>query len=234
MFQKQLDLLNAREITTESGCQSAVVLMRHCEKVGTTKDSNGNEHCSVPGLQRAEFIPSLFIGPDSRWPEPSYLYALSTTRQGVHHYNYREIETLKPLATATNLTIDSRFTVGDGPNLANEIFDQLVDGSLCGKTTLICWKHSDIPQMARALGCGTKSGCPNTYPKYNFDQVWIINFFYDIRNQYIRALTKQDDVENQGSARFLKNKQKKKWDVFGFVTEFGFDPLHFQKQQGIY
>mmetsp|Transcript_15119 Transcript_15119/g.23215 ORF Transcript_15119/g.23215 Transcript_15119/m.23215 type:complete len:311 (-) Transcript_15119:153-1085(-) len=237
MSAKQKSSLNSRETTAESGCESTIVLMRHCEKMGETKDSDGDEHCSLPGLLRAQFLPSVFTDVDSRWPTPSSLYALSKTRPGVHHLNYREIETLNPLAIATNLTIDTRFTTGEGEYLADELFDQLSSGSLCGKSTLICWKHTDIPDMARALGCGAKVGCPKSFPSNDFDQVWLITFTYDADFVYQDLLKNDNDNEEEevGSGRFLRNKKRtREWSIFGFVTQFGFDPLHSQKLKGFY
>jgi hypothetical protein len=200
------------------GCTSTIILMRHCEKTETPNsnddvvDVEGDHHCSEIGYQRADYVPTLF-GPDGRWPTPSYLYAMSSTRPGVNHETFRQVETLEPLSKQTHLPINSHFTVGSSPYFADYYFDRLASGKLCNTVTVISWKHSDIPNMAQALGCGPDEGCPSKYPHDNFDQVWVI------QHEYETMLLKE-----QG--RLLKQQQHKSgaWTVKGSVTKMGFSP----------
>jgi hypothetical protein len=214
----QMEWLNGMKANVSSGCESTIILMRHCEKVETPNsdddatDAEGDHHCSDIGYQRADYIPSLF-GPDARWPTPSYLYAMSSTRPGDRHETFRQIETLEPLSKQTHLPINSHFTVGHSPYFADYYFDQLASGKLCNTTTAISWKHSDIPNMAQALGCGPDEGCPSHYPHDSFDKVWVIQHEYGSMS-----------IKAQG--RFLKQEQHNSgaWIVKGSVTKMGFKP----------
>ena len=46
--------------------------------------------------------------------------------------------------------------------------------------TVVNWKHSRIPELARALGCGSAQGCPRKYDSEDFDTVWLITFQYTL------------------------------------------------------
>ena len=205
-------------------CRSTLLLMRHCEKRGKeASDSMGNQHCSDIGLERAAYIRTLF-GSNARWPLPSKLYALSRGRPGVSHLNYREIETLGPLKNKAGVAIDTRFTAGNERGLARDYFGLLSKGELCGKTTVVNWKHSRIPTMAAALGCGYDQGCPRKYHKYEFDKMWKLQYSYN------------SPIDNGGGTdnnRFLGKKKKSPneareghWTVSGSVVSEGFHPQH--------
>lgn len=214
----QIADLNARKTLAAMGCESTIVLMRHCEKTGpNTTDAAGNRHCSAVGMDRAEFLPTLF-GKQGRWPNPKAIYALSMHRVGKKHMNFREIETLEPLAEQANVGINSKFHVGHEPYLAEHIFDKLASGVLCDGVSVISWKHTHIPAMSASLGCGKNEGCPSFYPDRDFEQLWIIHYVY--------GPTAHDGEEEEGSTRNLKKKKAPdaSWTVSGSVTRQGFDP----------
>jgi hypothetical protein len=124
------------------------------------------------------------------------------------HKNFREIETLLPTASKFYLTVDNRFGVRDEGDLAKDVFETLrksvaqsVDNALTMKRTTnatepytvkesrdICdngmvvvnWKHSRIPNLSAALGCGKEEGCPTKYHSLDFDTVWLLTFQYSI------------------------------------------------------
>lgn len=214
----QIQLLD--EATEEAGndvpigCTSTLVLMRHCEKTGSmTTDLIGNEHCSKVGYERAKYIASLFGNnstTEAIWPEtPIKLYAMARGRPGVHHLNYREVETLQPLQKKASLdSIDARYSQGNELHLARDYFSHLASGSeYCGEITVVNWKHSGIPTMARALGCGSNEGCPSTYHKKEFDKVWQLTFEYGPKKHGKKH--KSDEPQ---------------WSVHGKVIEEGFTP----------
>lgn len=218
----QISSLNAKKTLAAPGCESLVVLMRHCEKTGpNTTDPTGNRHCSAVGMERANFLPTLF-GKGGRWPNPTAMYALNIQRPGVKHLNYREIETLTPLAEQANVSINSRFHVGHEPYLADRIFNKLAAGNLCDRVSVISWKHTHIPAMSSSLGCGKNEGCPAFYPPRDFEQLWIIHYTYGPP-----AL----DGEENGMNRNLKKKKAidATWTVTGSVTREGFDRRHSRK-----
>ena len=83
------------------GCEATVMLVRHCEK-GSVR-----EHCDYMGFERSAYLSTLFGNHGERWPAPSYLFALSPDgRHNRRKMNFREIETLGPLANKTGVTID--------------------------------------------------------------------------------------------------------------------------------
>mmetsp|Transcript_19858 Transcript_19858/g.57587 ORF Transcript_19858/g.57587 Transcript_19858/m.57587 type:complete len:300 (-) Transcript_19858:322-1221(-) len=218
----QIMLLNS--LTEKAGsvvpsrCNSTLVLMRHCEKAGLneelaweTQDSMGNRHCSVVGFQRAKYIPTLFGDePGSIWPLPDHLYAMGRGRPGVKHLNYREIETITPLEEKSGVEIDTHFSVGGEKELAKDVFKRLASGELCEQVIVVNWKHSRIPTMAAAVGCGIDEGCPEKYHKHEFDEVWQIKFSYG----------------SEGGIRRMKNNiykpTSKQWRVEGSVVKEGF------------
>jgi hypothetical protein len=179
--QKQIDLLNEATAhgNVNSGCRTTLIIMRHCEfttaEDAEVLDEEGNQRCSPTGLARADFIPSLF-GHGARWPLPSKLYAMKRNFEGVREgdnpLNYREIETLTPLADASEIGIDdSSFSEGGERQLAREYFDDLGSGKYCHKSVVVSWKVQRIATLAQALGCGVEQGCPDRHKKRDFDKV---------------------------------------------------------------
>lgn len=138
---------NTKSLPPE-GCEGTVIILRHCDK------GDVREHCDYLGFERSVYLSTLF-GDDNRerWPAPSYIYALNPAhRRNPNKHNYREIETVLPMANKFGLSVDARFTTNTGKDLAENIFSLLQKGALCGKIAVISWKHSDIPHLARKLG----------------------------------------------------------------------------------
>jgi hypothetical protein len=53
--------------------------------------------------------------------------------------------------------------------------------ALCDRgMTVVNWKHSRIPELARALGCGIEQGCPKKYDSKDFDTMWLLTFQYSL------------------------------------------------------
>lgn len=177
--------LDARSITQglPSGCETTIILMRHCEKLGPEiLDSEGNEHCSYLGLERAHFLPTLFGDVSNKddaksktWPIPAALYALTPQRQG--HLNFREVELLLPMARQFGLEIN--YDVTGNKDIAIEVMDNLSTGDWCGEAIVVSWKHDKIGDLAKRLGC---VDCPAEYPDGVFDTVWQLKYVYDALN----------------------------------------------------
>lgn len=197
------------------GCEATVLLLRHCEK------NDIREHCDLIGYERSVYLASLFGDGDERWPTPSFLYAEGPgARSNPHKLNFREIETIGPLAHKTGVTVSSVYTSKTVNHLANELLTLLQSGALCGKLAVVVWKHSQIGHLAHHLGCGPMQGCPLDYSGRSFDDVWEIRFAY--RN-YLHSTKKS-----------LKVSRKPEWHVFGSVQQEHFDPLAFSKVAGDY
>lgn len=155
--------------------------------------------------------------PDAIKPQfatPLKIYALNDARYNKNpskeHQNFREVETVTPLADKFHLGVNESFGVNEEGDLADDFFASLsksvkmnIDKALRGvnstaqdedlseedQTTLrICqngmtvvnWKHSLIPNLARALGCGKQEGCPKKYHSHDFDTVWVITYTYSV------------------------------------------------------
>jgi len=139
-----------------------------------------------------------------QFPSPLKLYALSSERPKDHE-NFREIETITPLSNKFHLDVDERFGISEEGDLASDFFEHLsksvtenvdmmmrtsnpTDSSgveaelnLCNNgMTVVNWKHSRIPILARALGCGKNQGCPKKYKGHDFDTVWLLTFQYSL------------------------------------------------------
>ena len=214
------------------GCETTLLLMRHCEKMGPSElDANGNEHCSYLGQERSYYISTLF---GTRWPTPSKLFALTPGRDG--HLNFREYETLHPLSLRTGIPID----IADQDDLARKYFDLLQSGTMCGKLTVVSWKHSFIGEMAEKLGCTPDDGCPKDFPEDSFDQVWQLKYvFYPFapddlqeEKEFLRNTTDETMKVNTQVPDQVKHGSG--WRVFATVTQQNFDPLAFSYQAGDY
>jgi hypothetical protein len=190
----------------QPGCVSTIMIIRHCEKDDNDDANEGDEdsdvddnysttgkkttgtssrHCSTIGYERAQYIQTLFgntstTGDDdesSRWPIPQSIYALTLHR--TDHMNYREYETVVPLATKYNISIEMTTRI----LVISELYDLLNTGQLCNQVAVICWKHSHIPELANNLGCSSKQGCPNHYNPYQYDNIYTLQFVLQQQQQ---------------------------------------------------
>eukprot|EP00978_Attheya_sp_CCMP212_P032357 scaffold126028_cov46-Attheya_sp.AAC.1 len=234
------------------GCEVTILIFRHCEKFGEVIDAKKNQHCSYIGMERAEFIASLF-GSDSdkvsRWPFPSYMYAFSAGRPHSKHLNFREIETILPLANkmGDSIKIDAHFGAGDNEHLAKHILDAIKSGEMCGKLSVVSWRHSDIAPLATHMGCGPSTGCPMSYKDNDFDSAWQLKYVYNDPTPSSDLSRFQTGVvepaPKKKSHRFLKHSKDHPrieasvevgsayWSVYGTVLHEEFDPLAFSKNQ---
>mmetsp|Transcript_29539 Transcript_29539/g.41348 ORF Transcript_29539/g.41348 Transcript_29539/m.41348 type:complete len:336 (-) Transcript_29539:196-1203(-) len=204
------------EITAPEGCEGTVMIVRHCEK------SDIKEHCSYVGFERSVYLATLFGDDDKdRWPAPSYIFALNPGgRKHKKKRNYRELETVQPLAEKFNITVNDSFKESEVSSLAKHIQNMFIMGEMCGKVAIICWKHNLIPHVAHKLGCGPTDGCPLDYPGSDFDQVWQIKFAYE---RLWHSVRRNGEIPKAD-----------RWMLFGSVQNQGFDPLSFSKQYGDY
>jgi len=215
-------------------CESTLLLLRHCEDLGPNVKwkRDGSKHCSALGHQRAAFLATQFGNNDSsRWPAPALIYALSKGR------NERQVEILAPLALASKTKI-RRLSFPGAAELADAyLLDRLVvtnssSDNLCGRVTVVAWKHAYLPGVAHQLGCGPDQGCPLEYAaaaegdndgsdddddfELEFDLVWQL--------KYVLFAS-----ENSNSSNHNNHTQ---WRVYGTVTRQHFDPLAFAQQRG--
>lgn len=238
-------LFSLDEMTSDnvaSGCETTVMIVRHCEKDGMeTKDKFGDSHCSYIGYERAAYFATQFSDTvPGKYPIPSQIYALSADRGG--HENYREIEMVKPLAQKAGVPVNDEYW--DSHKLGQAILDDIASGELCGKLVLISWKHEFIGKLARNLAC---HNCPRRYPNL-FEPMWQLKYVFDVKGtQLYKSINKGLDTiagtngEEPPVPPTRRNLKKKKhirlprvWSVYFTERDQGFDPLSFSQTVGDY
>jgi hypothetical protein len=75
---------------------------------------------------------------------------------------------LAPLSKALGLPIQTPYRSNEYAELAAAL---LGDGTLAGKTVVICWTHTELPLLAAALGVA-----PPDDEWKGYDRVWLITY----------------------------------------------------------
>jgi hypothetical protein len=142
-----------------------VILLRHAEKPEDTE----NPHLSPQGVQRAQALVAWFTNTaEITWyGPPAALYA---THPKNHGGGLRTKETLEPFAKAIRQPILSPFASADYALLAKEI---LTRPEYEGKTVVVCWVHTFLPDLAREFGVKSP---PKTWNGEVFNRAWRIRF----------------------------------------------------------
>jgi hypothetical protein len=151
-----------------------ILIIRHAEKTGEKDDF----HLSQKGKERADLLDRLFAASKNRpspFPVPDFIIAASNKQE-----SHRPVETVKPLAMKLKVPIDERFTSkspskndGKKPDmlkLRDELFAQ---PKYFGKTILISWRHSTIPELTKTLKADK---APAKWDDNVFDRVWQISY----------------------------------------------------------
>jgi len=165
------------EPKTTAKYPKTVLIIRHAEKTGDKEDI----HLSEQGKQRAEMLYQLFEPSKDRpnpFPKPDFIFAAAH-----HKDSQRPLETITPCATKWKMSINNLFDSKLPPpdadkknaklnmyNLRDEIFG---DSTYFGKTILICWRHSTLPELAKTFKA-TK--VPEKWDDNVFDRVWLISY----------------------------------------------------------
>ena len=144
-----------------------ILLIRHAEK------PDSGTGLSVPGQERAQAYVIYFQNYllDSNLVELDYLFAAANSDD-----SHRPFLTIQPFAAAIGLNITSDYKDTDYQNLANDILqNSMYDQS----NILICWHHSQILDLAAALGSGPplESPWPSGWPGHVFG--WLLQLCYD-------------------------------------------------------
>ncbi|MFD5409148.1 hypothetical protein [Streptomyces nojiriensis] len=144
-----------------------IMVIRHAEKPyagGVGRDAEGEDDpgsLAGRGWRRAERLPRLFPpDPGSSLPRPAALFAAG----GKGSAPARCEQTVAALATALRTPVRTEFAVGAEAALAQA-------ASAAPMPVLVCWEHSGIPRLVRALGAHQVPGTPATWPDRH-DLVW--------------------------------------------------------------
>jgi hypothetical protein len=159
-----------------------ILIIRHAEKTGDKADA----HLSKKGKERAEVLDQLFVASKARphpFPRPDFIFAASHQKA-----SQRPLETVTLLARKLKLSINNEYNSKQPPapgtnkdkkkteqkkrmqELRTEIFGE---PKYFGKTILVAWRHSTIPELAKTLGA---SKVPPKWDDTVFDRVWQITY----------------------------------------------------------
>jgi hypothetical protein len=151
-----------------------VYLIRHAEKpdgalagVAASGDIDP-ESLIVPGWQRAGALVAFFSGDALAKPDRIYASApekVHTTAGKAGSKSQRPLETVSPLAAKIGTSPILTFTKGQEEAIADDLRKR-------SGTSLVCWQHEAIPQLAASL-TGGDLAIPKTWPGDRFDVVWI-------------------------------------------------------------
>jgi phosphohistidine phosphatase SixA len=142
-----------------------IILIRHAEASPDPSDP----HLSEAGVKRAERLAS-FITSDpamTRFGPPVAVFATRTTKDG---NGQRSQETVAPLAQRLQLPVQTPLPSKRYTALARRI---LGSPDYAGKTVVVCWTHSTMPQLAAALGVTPP---PGKWKDKVYDRGYLISF----------------------------------------------------------
>jgi hypothetical protein len=132
-----------------------VVIIRHGEKPAD------GDNLSCQGQNRAMQLPAVLAAKIGK-PDYTYVPALKTDKATTHS---RMFQTVTPFAVKYNLTINSKYGGNDFADISNSVFKK-------SGTVLMVWNHSEIPDLASALGVEN----PPHWADADFDGIWVISY----------------------------------------------------------
>jgi len=154
---------------------TTILLIRHAEKPDGQNQGvnvlgvNDPESLIPQGWQRAGAL-AVFFGVQSGLPVPDQIYVAAPDKEKVAPHvklgskSNRPLETVTPLAAKLKKEPIQTFSKGDEEDLVDAIVR--LDG-----TTLVCWQHESIPQIAELI-IGSSAGIPAPWPGDRFDVIW--------------------------------------------------------------
>ncbi|MCM2267001.1 MAG: histidine phosphatase family protein [Elusimicrobiales bacterium] len=148
-----------------------VILIRHAEKPG-----NSNE-LSAKGFERAEALVWFFQSEPAvtRYGTPVAIYAMA---QKDENSSVRAIQTVKPLAKALQLRLNTDFTRDQTRKLVRDIME---NPEYAGRMVLVCWQHTALVEIAAQLAAYNSSSpaiqysLPGEWNDSSFDRVWVLD-----------------------------------------------------------
>lgn len=150
-----------------------ILLMRHAEKTGDPQDIHLSDEGHARAQRLATYIPATFGQPDA-------IFAAARSK-----HSDRSMETMEPLAVTTGVTLNTSYKDDDYESLIATLTSE---PGLAGKTVVICWHHSDLPKIARALGA----------PAGSYPDPWdpeVFNVILDVRSSPEGSVTLEQIVE---------------------------------------
>lgn len=152
-----------------------IMVIRHGEKPTKAPVPVGIDLAGRPdtrslteqGWVRAASLVGLFVprlgAERAVLPRPKMIYASGTGDEGTE--GNRPRQTVRPLAMALRIPVDTSFSRGDEARL-------IARAAAEEGPTLICWQHGEIPEMATALK-DVAPAAPKDWPDDRYDVVWM-------------------------------------------------------------
>lgn len=138
-----------------------ILILRHGEK----PDNKNDPKLSPAGEYRASQLPKFF---QTHFPLiKDYVFAAKKSK-----HSERPILTIQPTADSYKLNLNHHLDVEDYSKLANLLSDEKFKQA----GIIICWHHSEIPNLALSLGVNEESLPYKKWPSTVFDEVWKINY----------------------------------------------------------
>ncbi|WP_405677301.1 hypothetical protein OG239_36010 [Streptomyces sp. NBC_00868] len=145
-----------------------IMVIRHAEKPYAGdwgRDEEGEDDpgsLARRGWRRAAELSRLFPpARGSALPRPGAVFAAG----GKVAAPARCRQTVAALATALRTPVRADFAVGAEPALAHAAL-------AAPMPVLVCWEHTGIPRLVRALGAHEVVGVPAAWPPDRYDLVW--------------------------------------------------------------
>jgi hypothetical protein len=140
-----------------------IIILRHGEEPG-----GSSVHLSAQGQARAVALASFFSTNAivNRFGRPVALFAPHPTPTG----SKRAYETILPTSQRWHLPVQGTYFQNQYIPLARAL---LGNKNYRGKTVIICWFHSWIPQMAGALGVRPE---PPAWDSSSYDRFYVIRY----------------------------------------------------------
>jgi len=132
-----------------------ILIIRHAEKPAK------GDNLSCQGENRALEVGSMIA---KTFGKPSKIY-VPTPKSGEATKRARMFETASPIATRFDVSINSKYSIADFPNITKSV---LMEKGL----VLMVWQHENIPPLAKALGVKN----PPAWIKTDYDSIWVVSF----------------------------------------------------------
>jgi broad specificity phosphatase PhoE len=154
---------------------ATLLIIRHAEKPADEDDDG----LTPAGQARAQAYVAYFQTLElhsEKVATPAWLIA-----KGDEMESRRARLTLEPLAAALGLPLDTDLCEEQAREQAQRLLE---DTRYDGATTLVCWSHKHLPELAKALGA-PGSLLPNDWPDDVFD--WLLRLDFDEEGVLVAA-----------------------------------------------
>lgn len=142
-----------------------IIIIRHAEK----PPDDSKESLSLKGQERAmALVPYLteMLGARDKASLP-FLFATKIGRKKPDNHTH---ETLEPLSRQLGIRIRAPYANSEYEALARELLTERV---YAGRTVLVCWTHTRIPDLVKALGVNLKLPA---WDENVFDRALVVTF----------------------------------------------------------